>query len=289
MFKTLGKVTFALLVGIGLILISALFSSTSNSEGESPLLAQDAATSTTIPTETPLPTETIPPYTPLPTLTPTQTLKPPPTFEPPTATPTASTVPTITSTPTTSLNVSVPGLRGAESPTPTSTPGCEPRPDWQLTYTVKFDDTLSAIADIYGTWPDTLADGNCIMDKNLISIGQVLRVPGEAHPVVPEYDCVAWELYTPFNGMTTVPTTGSLTFNWRGPVAPKYLIRIHRPDGSQYEQLVELRQSDTINVMEQLSQGGQYTWYVYPLGNDFLQIPCTEGGPWVFYKEESPT
>lgn len=288
MSRTAGKLTLVIALVIGSTFIGAVFSYTSSTPGkDDTLLAQEAVSSQT-PTLAPTATETIPPYTPLPTLTPSQTLKPPPTFEPPTATPTASPVPTETPLPTVDVNVSIPGLNGAETSTPISTPGCQPREDWTLTYTVQFEDTLSSIAAQYGTWVNELAEGNCIIDKNLIVVGQVLHVPGESHPYVREYVCVAWKALTPFDGTTTVPTTGSLTFNWRGPQAPKYLIRIHRPDGTQYEQLVELRQNDTVNIVDNLPMEGTYTWYVYPLGDDFMQIACIEGGPWTFYKAASP-
>lgn len=288
MFRTAGKLTLAMVLVIGSTAIGALFSYTGSTPGDDETsLAQDAAGSATL-TQSSAATETIPPYTPLPTLTPSQTLKPPPTFEPPTSTPTASPVPSQTPTPTVSVDISIPGLRGAASPTPTSTPGCQPRADWKLTYTVQFEDTLSAIADKYGIWVDELAEGNCITDKNLIVVGQVLRMPGDTPPVEPAYECVPWEALTPFDGTTTVPTTGSLTFNWRGPQAPKYLIRIHRPDGTQYEQLVELRMNDTVDIAANLPLEGTYTWYVYPLDENFWQIPCLEGGPWSFSKPETP-
>jgi LysM repeat protein len=220
---------------------------------------------------------------------PTATLLPPPTFEPPTATPTPSAVPSATLAPTTNVSVSIPGLRGAETPTPSSTPGCEPRTDWKLTYTVQFDDALSTIADRYGTWVDDLAEANCITDKNLIVVGQVLRVPGDVQPQQPEVECVPWEVLTPFNGSVTVPADGSITFNWRGPMAPINLIRIYRPDGSIYERVIELRQNETINLNDFLAPGGTYTWYVYPLGHDFRQVQFLEGGPWTFYKPLSST
>jgi hypothetical protein len=236
------------------------------------------------PTASPTPSETIPPNTPLATLTPSQTLKPPPTFEPPTQTPQPSLTPTITLTPTILVDVSIPGLHGAETPTPSTTPGCVPREDWQLTYTVKRDDSLARIAEMYGTYIDELVKANCIKDRNLIVIGQVVRVPGDAPPQQAVV-CDAWEALTPFNGSVTVPADGQITFNWRGPQAPKYLIRIHRPDGTMYERLVELRQNEVINASEHLRQAGTYTWYIYPLGNDFLQIPCREGGPYQFAKD----
>lgn len=284
MGKAAGKLTLAIVFVVGSILVGALFSTggTSDSDDTSWAGYQQQPTSTIEST----PTETIPPYTPLPSLTPSQTLKPPPTFEPPTATPTASPIPSLTPTPTTEINVSIPGLQGAESPTPTSTPGCEPREDWKLTYTVQFDDTLSSIATIYGTWVDELAEANCITDKNLIVVGQVLRVPGDTQPYVSQYDC-AWEVLTPVDGSVMVPADGNLTFNWIGPAAPLNLIRVYRPDGTVYEQMVELRQNDTINLTDNLPQEGMYTWYVFPLDRNFRQIECLEGGPWTFHKPVS--
>src|SRR5690349_4524860 len=74
-------------------------------------------------------TETIPPSTPLPTLTPSRTLLPPPTFEPPTLTPFPSNTPVPTLTATFDVGFSIEGLNGLETPTPTGTPGCEPRKD----------------------------------------------------------------------------------------------------------------------------------------------------------------
>ncbi len=234
------------------------------------------------------PTETIPPYTPLATLTPSRTLRPPPTFEPPTLTPAPSLTPSLTPTATIDISVSIPGLRGAESPTPSSTAGCVPRKDWKLTYTVQRDDALVKIADLYDTSVDELMKANCLKDKNLLIIGQVLKVPGTVQPTTPEVACIPFELMTPMHGTLAVPGDGSLTFNWRGPRAPRNLIRIWRPDGSKFEDVIELRQNDTINLPENLPAAGTYTWYVYPLDRNFVQV-CPEGGPWTFTKAQSPT
>jgi len=233
-------------------------------------------------------TATIPPTTPLPTLTPSQTLKPPPTFEPPTATLSPSLTPSTTPTTQINIDISIPGLRGAESPTPSTTPGCEPREDWGLTYTVQPNDALARIAEQYGTYVSTLAEGNCLSDANVIQVGQVLRVPGDAPPVQGEYECAPFQLFTPANGTLAIEGEGDLTFNWRGPRAPRNLIRIHRPDGSVYERVIELRQNETIDLYEHLWQAGAYTWYVYPLDSNFVQ-QCLEGGPWTFTKSDSPT
>lgn len=266
-----------LVAGLGMIL--------SRASGDDASLAGPDSQAVQMPSVTP--SETIPPYTPLPSLTPSQTLKPPPTFEPPTATPLPTDVSTIAPTATTDVSVSIPGLRGAESPTPTSTPGCEPREDWHLTYTVQRDDALATIADQYNTTMFDLAAGNCLEDMNLIVVGQVLRVPGDAPPPQSSVECVPYEVLTPINGAVTIPGDGSLTLNWRGPLALRNLIRIYRPDGSVYERLIELRQNETINMSEYLPQGGTYTWYVYPLDDNYQQINCPEGGPWFFTKEEA--
>lgn len=290
MGRLAGKFTLAVLLVVGSIGIGTLFTyraspgvgDTSLAQSEQdivdvpPTYSHGASRSVILASVTPQPSATA-------------TLLPAPTFEPATSTPTPSPVPSLTPTPTTNVSVSIPGLNGAETPTPTSTPGCEPREDWKLTYTVQFDDTLSKIADLYGVWVDELAEGNCIQDKNVITVGQVLQVPGESQPVVPDVECVPWEVLTPFDGSVTVPADGSVTFNWRGPAAPINLIRIHRPDGTTYERVIELRQNETINVTQYLSLEGTYTWYVYPLDRGFRQISCLEGGPWTFYKSVSST
>lgn len=286
MLKTAAKLIVVCTLSAGSMLIGALFSYRGPSDPVSQAVVQESALT---PTAAFTPTETIPPYTPLPTLTPSQTLKPPPTFEPATETPSPTPVASETATPTIQVEVSIPGLNGAETPTPSTTPGCVPREDWKLTYTVVFDDTLSGIADKYDTWVDELVKGNCLKDKNLIVVGQVLRVPGETQPYQPEVECVPWEPLTPFNGSVTVPADGSITFNWIGPAAPINLIRIFRPDGTVYERVIELRQNETIKLNDFLWLEGSYAWYVYPLGRDFNQIQCLEGGPWTFYKPVSST
>jgi len=264
------KRTFAALLMLFLSSACTLQRNTSQVE---PILFQGAA-------ETP--SETIPPYTPLATLTPSATLRPPPTFEPPTPTREASETPTITPSPTLDLNVSIPGLNGAETPTPSTTPGCKPRADWHLTYTVQRDDALDRIAATYSTTRDELVAGNCITDPNVIVIGQELRVPGDVQPATPAVECIPFELLTPVDNTLKVPGDGQLTFDWRGPLSHRNLIRIWQPDGTKYEIVLELRQNDTIDLSE-LPQEGTYTWYVYPLDYYFVQ-DCPEGGPWHFTK-----
>lgn len=234
------------------------------------------------------PTETIPPNTPLPSITPrpTATLRPPPTLEPPTPIP----QPTNTSAPTETAVfiplVEVTGIRGLETPAPTSTAGCVPRADWRLTYEVQANDALESIAARYGTWVQALADGNCLIDINLIIVGQRLRVPGEAHPEVPQYAC-GWELLAPMNHAFNISGDGPMTFSWIGPRSPRNLIRVYRANDWSHivwEETIDLRQNHTIQLSQTIPEGGEYMWYVYPLDLNFQQIACVEGGPWYFHK-----
>lgn len=233
-------------------------------------------------------TETIPPYTPLPSLTPSRTLKPPPTFEPPTATVPPTLTPTITPTTQIDLSVSIPGLHGAETPTPSTTPGCKPRDDWKLRYEVQPRDALEKIANRYNTSINELVQGNCMTDPDVIVVGQQLRVPGAAQPVDPAYECLPWEILTPVDGTQAIQGTGTLTFNWRGPRTPYNLIRIVEPDNSIFEVVVELRQNEQIDL-EDIPLDGWHTVYIYPLDQNFVQIDCLEGGPWRFRKNPKPT
>ncbi|MFP4322375.1 MAG: PKD domain-containing protein, partial [Anaerolineales bacterium] len=239
-----------------------------------------------------IPTETLPPSTPLATPSPTNTLRPPPTFEPPTATVPPTDTPTVTPTATLDLGADIEGLIDPATATPppgaTGTPECQPREDWELRYTVQINDSLATIAEQYSTFASDLALGNCLENPNLIVEGQVLRVPGQAPPPVDQVECVTWEAVTPFDGSVTVPGNSTITFNWRGPESPRALIRINRPDGTQFEDMLELRQNYTINAVEELPGGGTYTWQIVALDLNFQQL-CDQGGPWTFIKESGPT
>lgn len=244
---------------------------------------QEAITAPATETEAVAPTETFPPSTPLPTLTPSQTLRPPPTFEPPTMTPQPSLPPSATPTEQFQVGSDLEGVHGLETPTPSTTPGCEVRKDWTLIYEVQAQDALERIAQQYGTTSWALAEANCLDDANVIYLGQRLRVPGEAHPE-DVIECVPWEVFTPMNGAVGVDPNGTMTFNWRGPRAPRNLIRVFNDDGENvFEVTVDMRQNETIVVPDKLPDEGIYTWYVYPLSMDFVQIDCLEGGPWWFY------
>ena len=59
------------------------------------------------------------------------------------------------------------------------------------TYTVKAGDTLSAIANKYNTTVEKLASINNISNPNLISVGQVLKLKGEAPATVKTYTVVS--------------------------------------------------------------------------------------------------
>ena len=245
---------------------------------DSPLAAQ---------VNSPTPTETledeIPPSTPLPTLTPSNTLRPPPTFEPPTLTPAPSNTPAPTATSTIPVNIDIPPLHGLETATPSSTPGCEPREEWALIYEVQPNDALARIAQTYNTYVEELVAANCLTDANVIRVGQKLRVPGEAHPVKPLYECVAWEVITPIDRAYGISASGQLTFNWRGPKSPRNLIRVLKPDGTLFwERTIDLRQNETITLKAEGFEPGSYRWQVYPLNLDFVQIDCKESPLWTF-------
>ncbi len=71
-----------------------------------------------------------------------------------------------------------------ESPTPTIDPNITPSPtacvlstEWVETYTVRADDTLGAIAIAAGTTIKAVQDANCLTDRDLLQVGQVLLVP----------------------------------------------------------------------------------------------------------------
>ena len=238
------------------------------------------------------PSETFPPTTPLASITPvppTNTLRPPPTFEPPTPIP----APTETASPTATIarveGVLIEGLHGLETPTPTSSAGCEPRESWSLIYEVKANDALATIAQTYGTWVEELVEANCLTDADMIVIGQKLRVPGEAHPAIPQYDCT-WQLLAPMDFAFDIDGNNTLTFNWIGPRSPRNLIRVYRPGNTAHvvwEQTIDLRQNHTINLATTIPDEGEFIWYVYPLDLNFQQIDCLEGGPWHFHKSRA--
>lgn len=233
-------------------------------------------------------TETIPPNTPLATLTPSRTLKPPPTFEPPTETlpPSPTTAPTTTAT--LDLSVNIPGLRGAETATPTLEGGCTPRADWQLIYEIQRGDALATIAQKYETYVSDLVRGNCLADGNVIRIGQKIKVPGKAHPTVPAVVCEPFEALTPFDGTMNVEGGAPVVFNWHGPRSPRTLLRVTRPDGSLFESVVELRQNETVDAYKHLHSAGTYKWQLFPLDWNFVQV-CPESKIFIFSKAQGPT
>lgn len=231
------------------------------------------------------PTLTLTP-SPLASFTPSKTLLPPPTFEPPTNTPLPSAIPTATITFTPIGLAQVPGLVGAETNTPISTPGCIVRKDWKLTYTVQFNDALINIAKLYNISTTQLMQGNCLSDANKIYKGQILHAPGAAQPTS-SVQCFPIQVLTPINNTVTLAGSGQLTFHWYGPRVPRDLIRVFAPDGTKTEYMVELRQDYSIDLST-LPKAGLYQWYVYPLDNNFVQN-CPEGGPWNFTKAPAPT
>ena len=92
-------------------------------------------------------------------------------------------------TPTGTPQGTATGTPGA-SPTPVGTPGATPTPPPSPTpeaspfqeYTVQQGDSLSSIAQQFGTTAGELARINSIADPNTLNIGQKLQVPRPASP-----------------------------------------------------------------------------------------------------------
>jgi LysM repeat protein len=234
--------------------------------------------------------ETLPPRTPLASRTPTRTLLPPPSFEPPTATAQATNTANPTATRPITINVTVEGIIGLPSPSATADASCQIRADWTLQYEVQTNETLTMIANTFGISVWELAEGNCIADPNVIRSGQMLYVPGSSLPVAPEVVCEPFELLQPIDGLWDVPATGNITFNWHGPRAPRNVIRIYPPDFdfAEYdrdkfiEYTFDLRQNQSVDLML-LEEGGRWTWQVFPLDRNFVQV-CPESPLWSFNK-----
>ena len=83
-------------------------------------------------------------------------------------------------------DVTIPNPIVIDDPTPTATPTatatatavpCTPRADWTARYVVQTGDTLSNLAQRLGVATGTLQAANCIVDPNLIRVGEALRVP----------------------------------------------------------------------------------------------------------------
>jgi len=236
-------------------------------------------------------TETLLPSTPLSSPTPRSTLRPAPTIEPPTPTLFPTDEPTATATQPIVVNVTVEGLQGLPSPTVPPDESCEVRSDWTLTYEVQLNETLTMIADRFGTNIYQLAEGNCLEDANVITAGQRLQVPGDSMPVQPAVVCEEFILLQPIDDAYDVPSTGTITFNWRGPRAPRNLIRVYAPDydfdeepdpDEWFDYTFDLRQNHTVDLLE-FEAGGTWFWQVIPLDSNFVQV-CPGSPIWTFNK-----
>lgn len=218
---------------------------------------------------------------------PTNTLRPPPTFEPPTNTPPPSNTPQPSPTFTLQLDFDLAGIVGLESPTPSTTPGCQKTRDWHLEYEVQTNETLTMIAERFGTNIWEMQRANCLTDPNVIRVGQKLLVPGDAFPQEPKYDCsTPYEALTPIDNAGFIPGTGQISFNWRGPQTFRQLVRIVTPDGDELDYVVDLRQNLTVDAAD-IPEEGHYQWYIIPLDENYVEA-CLRGGPYRFHKEPAP-
>ena len=125
--------------------------------------------------------------------------------------------------------------------------------------------------------------GNCLADANVIYLGQQLRVPGGDHPQAPAYVCQEWQVLTPIHYGVPIDINGQITFNWRGTTSERHLIRVYDEHGAIFwERTIDLRQNETINLVQAGFVAGSYTWQVFPLNLHYQQVPCVESPRWAF-------
>lgn len=67
---------------------------------------------------------------------------------------------------------------GTNTPLP-QTDECIERSDWTYMYTIEAGVTLSYIADLTGTTVAEIVDANCLINTDLLQIGQVIRLPSQ--------------------------------------------------------------------------------------------------------------
>lgn len=82
--------------------------------------------------------------------------------------------------PTATRSVSVPSTLSSGNGTGVggTLVGCSPRGDWAGIVAVQTGDTLFRIATRFNLTVDELSRGNCLVNANVIQVGQILRVPG---------------------------------------------------------------------------------------------------------------
>ena len=92
-------------------------------------------------------------------------------------------------------------------------PNCTARQDWQV-YTITVGDTLGRLATQTDSTLNALANANCLINANIIVVGQKLRVPkqpdkgGEPDPIIED-------LITAFNANQTSAVPGeTITLSW---------------------------------------------------------------------------
>lgn len=77
-------------------------------------------------------------------------------------------------------------MGGSSAPAPAEPAQAPAAPSAETVYVVKKGDTLSEIAEMYGTTYQRLAEYNGIANPNLINIGQKIRIPGTSQPAAPQ-------------------------------------------------------------------------------------------------------
>lgn len=169
-----------------------------------------------------------------------------PTPAPTLAQTTIATKPTATATPTpTSAFSELTGTETAATPVPTATPKSEAATSTEgATYTVRWGDTLSSIAQSHGTTVDEIKAANGLT-SDLIVVGQELIIPGG----------------TEVPSETSAPSTGGPT------------VHIVQPGETLFS--IGLRYGTTVDAIAQ-ANGIVNPWFIY-VGQE-LAIPGGSGG-----------
>ena len=81
---------------------------------------------------------------------------------------------------------------------------CEPRTDWGKTYIVEAGDVLELIAERFNTSILEISRANCLANPGRLSIGQVLRIPGDAPTLTPSAIAFRADVTTVAPGECTV-------------------------------------------------------------------------------------
>lgn len=171
-----------------------------------------------------------------------------------TATATSTAVPTSTATP-----------RPGATSTPIG-PVCVPRTDWTVFYTVQSGDTLNAIAARTGTTAAALAQGNCLANPDVLSVGQNLRVPRQPDPreVMPTVTGLGFSPTTYSNGQQIgVPSGERITIVATGVTNAVRVEFYYRTEDTSYLIGTDANLGDGVSILWDAPRDGLGTFNMF--------------------------